>query len=203
MIAPPLDTPVVSADAPPVGMSIDDFLRIPIERFELIDGEIVEKMPHLPDHDESADTLMWAIKRWLDTHPLGLISKERTFVLPGTERKNWVKGSRLPDLMFIRQHRLDAYIADHPHWRKEPFALIPDLVVEIVSENDENKDILEKVNRYLDDGVPLVWVVDSRYRHVTIYRAEGDPITVLTDKDMLDGGDLIPGFQFAVAALFA
>ncbi len=201
MIAHP--TPPTTETAPPVGMSLEDYLNIPLERFELIDGEIVPKMPHFPDHDESADTLWRALQRLLDKHPLGLVSKERTFVLPGTARQDWVSGSRMPDLMFIRQARLDSYIAANPDWRQQPFALVPDLVIEIVSVNDQNKDIREKVNRYLNDGVPFVWVVDPRYRRVTIYRAEGDPTTVLTDADTLDGGDLIPGFSIAVAALFA
>ncbi len=201
MIAHP--TPPTTETAPPVGMSLEDYLNIPLERFELINGEIVPKMPNFPRHDNIGNMLRDTIQDAMRGKDIGFVTREWTFVLLGTARKNWVTGSYIPDIMFIRQARFDAYIAERPNWLDEPFELVPDLVIEIVSVNDQNKDIREKVNRYLNDGVPFVWVVDPRYRRVTIYRAEGDPTTVLTDADTLDGGDLIPGFSIAVAALFA
>lgn len=186
----------------PIGMSLEDYLKIPLERFELIEGEIVEKMPNYPEHENIGDILRDAIRDSIHKRGIGLISRERTFVVTDPEKSDWVKGAFIPDIMFVRQSRLDAYIEAHPKWLKEPFALIPDLVIEIVSVNDTNKEVREKVNRYLENGVPFVWVVDPRYRRVTIYRADGDPVTVLKDTDTLDGGDLIPGFSIDVAKLF-
>ena len=47
----------------------------------------------------------------------------------------------------------------------------------------------------------MVWVISPRLRTVTIYRSLND-IDTLTEKDLLDGGKVIPGFQIAVADLF-
>jgi hypothetical protein len=38
-------------------------------------------------------------------------------------------------------------------------------------------------------------------RSVTIYRSLTD-VVVLTEKDTLDGSDVIPGFEISVAAIF-
>jgi Uma2 family endonuclease len=201
--APPVEVPIIDeTQGSVVGMALADFLRIPLERFELIDGEVIPKMPHLPRHDFVGDLVRDAMREAIDGKGVGLVVREWTFISPDADRKNWVKGSYVPAIMFIRQDRLDAYIQEHPNWLDEPLALIPDLVIEIVSPTDRNSDVLDKVQRYLRDGVPLVWIVDMERRRIYQYRAEGDPVTVLTDADLLDGGDLIPGFSLAVAAVF-
>jgi Uma2 family endonuclease len=79
---------------------------------------------------------------------------------------------------------------------------IPDLVVEVRSKNDTGPEIATKVADYLRAGVRLVWVADPARRIVTAYRP-GQPEVVLTDADTLSAPDIIPGFQLAVAAVFA
>ncbi|MDZ4766906.1 MAG: Uma2 family endonuclease [Chloroflexota bacterium] len=192
----PLAVPAVDA-APRIGMALADFLQVRPERFELIDGEIVEKMANVAGHDEIRDILLYAIR---DANG-GFITSERTFSLPDAQDRNWVKGSRIPDLLFFRQDRLDAYKADNPDWRQRPFALLPDLVIEIKSPTDRNRDVLDKVQRYLNDGVPHVWVIDMERQRVYQFQADGDLSTILTDKATLDGGDLISGFSIPVMAL--
>jgi Uma2 family endonuclease len=60
----------------------------------------------------------------------------------------------------------------------------------------------EKIEEYLAHGTRLVWVVNPRKRSVTVYAPDKKP-TILTETDVLDGGDVVPGFRFDVAALFA
>ncbi|MDZ4766537.1 MAG: Uma2 family endonuclease [Chloroflexota bacterium] len=191
--------PTTTETAPPVGMSLEDYLNIPLERFELIDGEIVPKMPNTAGHDATRDILLYAIK----AANAGYVTAEVTFILPDLQDRNWVKGSRIPDLLFFRQDRLDAYKVANPDWRDRPYALLPDLVVEIKSPTDRNRDVLDKVQRYLNDGIASVWVIDLNKQRVYLYQVDGDLVTTLNDKDTLDGGDLIPDFSIAVAALFA
>lgn len=48
----------------------------------------------------------------------------------------------------------------------------------------------------------MVIVVDPRKHTVTVYRAL-DQITILTEADTLDGGDVIPGWSMLIRDLFA
>ena len=62
--------------------------------------------------------------------------------------------------------------------------------------------VLEKTFDWLAAGARRVLVVDPDRRTVTVYRSLED-IRILTDKDTLDGGDVVPGWKLPVAELFA
>jgi hypothetical protein len=47
-----------------------------------------------------------------------------------------------------------------------------------------------------------VWVADPHRRSVAEHRP-GQPVRVLTETDVLDGGDVVPAWQLLVAELFA
>ncbi len=54
----------------------------------------------------------------------------------------------------------------------------------------------------MEAGARMVWVVSPKLKAVTVYRSLTD-ITMLTEKDTLDGGEVVPGFQIPVAEIFA
>ncbi|MDZ4767820.1 MAG: Uma2 family endonuclease [Chloroflexota bacterium] len=54
---------------------------------------------------------------------------------------------------------------------------------------------------YLTNGSQLVWLVDPKYKQVTVFSAKRPPVVLLED-DTLDGGTLLPGFTLAVAEIF-
>lgn len=79
---------------------------------------------------------------------------------------------------------------------------VPVLAVEILSPNNTVEEIDEKLDQYLEAGVPLVWIVDTRDRTVTIYRPGQDPEFVNARQE-LSGEPELPGFRVRVADLFA
>jgi hypothetical protein len=82
----------------------------------------------------------------------------------------------------------------------ERLAKMPN-VVEIVSPMDKYTDITRKVDRYLEDGVRLVWVIDPQRRKAAVY-APSQPPLLVNETDMLRGDDIIPGFEIQLAELF-
>jgi Uma2 family endonuclease len=58
-------------------------------------------------------------------------------------------------------------------------------------------EVEEKVAEWLRAGTRLVWVVSPKLRTVTVYRSLSDVVT-LTEKDQLDGGEVVAGFRIAV-----
>lgn len=79
---------------------------------------------------------------------------------------------------------------------------MPDLCVEVISPNDIYTEVDEKVNRYLADGVRLVWVINPRTASVQVHTADSIHSARLTDEHSLSGGDVLPDFKTVVSALF-
>jgi Uma2 family endonuclease len=78
---------------------------------------------------------------------------------------------------------------------------VPVLAVEILSPNNTVEEIDEKIDQYLEAGVPLVWILDTRDRTVTIYRPGQEPEFVNARQE-LSGEPELPGFRVRVADLF-
>jgi Uma2 family endonuclease len=61
--------------------------------------------------------------------------------------------------------------------------------------------VTEKVASYLDAGVKLVWVVDPRFRTITVYRGDREP-ELFNVKHTIGGDPHLPGFNVSVADVF-
>jgi Uma2 family endonuclease len=103
---------------------------------------------------------------------------------------------RAPDIAFIKQERVNEIGEAKGYW---PGA--PDLAVEVLSPDDRVSEVEEKVSEWLSAGAQMVWVVSPKLRTITVYRSLSD-IAVLTEKDALDGRDVVPGFRISLAELF-
>jgi Uma2 family endonuclease len=60
--------------------------------------------------------------------------------------------------------------------------------------------VADKVRDYLAAGTRQVWIIDPKRRSVTVHRPDADP-HVLGPDDLLEGGDLLPGFSLRVSRL--
>ncbi len=99
----------------------------------------------------------------------------------------------------------DAWWISAERWRSAPLeartrtfvAVVPDFIAEIVSPSNRGPELADKVRLYLEGGARLIWVINARNRTVVIYRPGMQPETLL-DPELLDGGDVLPGFVFRV-----
>ena len=178
--------------APP-SLTADDLLTLPDrERFELVDGKLVE----LPMGMESSLVGGRLYRRLADycEQPF------RGWVLPADasyqflpDRPNVV---RKPDVSFIRPGRVPDERPVLGHIR-----LAPDLVAEVVSPNDLFYAVEEKVAEYRAGGVRLIWIIVPPTRTVLVRRLDGSAAEVRED-GRLSGEDVVDGFQCPVADLF-
>lgn len=104
---------------------------------------------------------------------------------------------RVPDVSFVRQERVDEIGDPTGFW---PGA--PDLAFEVVSPNDRYSEVHAKVDEYLAAGTPMVVLVDPQNREVTVFRPAAGRIE-LTEDDVLDGEDVVPGWKLPVREIFA
>ncbi|MDQ3684622.1 MAG: Uma2 family endonuclease [Acidobacteriota bacterium] len=176
-------------------MTAEDLLKLPQDgfRYELVEGDLRRMPPAGHEHGDVTMNLAAPLHRHVKSNGLGKVyAAETGFLL-----KRNPDTIRAPDVAFIRRERVEQVSKSTSYW---PGA--PDLVVEVVSPGDTVSRVEEKVQEWLKFGVRLVWIVSPKLRTVTAYRSLTD-VVVLTEKDTLDGGDVVPGFQISVAEIFA
>jgi Uma2 family endonuclease len=186
-----------------VRISLEEFMRRYDETpIEIINGEILPLSPQSTRSARIAGRLFLRLSEYVLNNSLGEAFIEAPFALIQIGDTDWVKGSRTPDVMFIRAERLKELSEQNPNWEDSPMTIPPDLAVEVISPTDRFTNVNQKIAKYLDDGVQLIWVVDPQAKTVTIYRTGSSQQASLTADDMLTGETIVPGFEMALADLF-
>lgn len=162
------------------------------EDWELVRGRLVPVSPAGDRHGQAAIILGAELRAHVRKHGLGRVRVETGFVLfrgPDT-----VRG---PDVSFVAAGRP---AGDRS---RDGFAEgAPDLAVEIISPTNTRREIAEKVAEYVAAGSRLVWVLDTDRRSAEVHRSSGTT-NMLTEREAFDGEDVVPGFRYALADLFA
>lgn len=187
------------------GMALADFMQQfdSDGPFELIEGAIIPMAPQNFGRVTLANRLSMAINLHVSPLRLGEAYVEGTFILTAEDNPQWVKGSRVPDVLFVVAARLAAYKAQNPDWQVRPLALIPDWVIEILSPTDSFAQALKKAALYMADGVKLVWIVDTAEQTVHVSTPDPKTFQVFTAEDTLSGAPVLPEFIITAEALFA
>ena len=168
----------------------EDFIAQPENaeyHFELIDGEIVQKMPTML-HALIISLLNIALGIYLQQNPIGRALVEARYRLSHDERHDVI-----PDLSFVTM--------DKPIIRKGAAPFLPDLAVEVQSPDQTDKFMVDKAAYYLANGVRMVWLIYPEKRLVEVLTP--DARHLLNDADTLDGGDVLPGFSLSISDIFA
>jgi Uma2 family endonuclease len=161
--------------------------------YEIVDDRRVELPPMGANATRFAFNLASEIKFFARSHDLGQATTETLFRLraqPSLQRRpdaayisfeRWPKGKRIPD--------------------GNAWDVIPDLVVEVVSPTNFAEEIPTKVREYFEAGVRRAWVI---YLHESLVYEYDSPrsIRVLGREDVLEGGQIIPGFRLPLEELF-
>ncbi len=175
-------------------LTADDLLRLYGEgvRGELIRGVLCETMPAGQRHGKIVAKLVAALVNFVDVEGLGTVVASDSGVWlerdPDTVRE--------PDIAFTSVGRLPLG-EDIPGYA----AVIPDLVVEVVSPSDSRREVNDKAHMWLSHGVRLVWAVHPETRTVDVHSSDAS-VSTLAEQDTLDGLDVLPGFACEVSAVF-
>jgi Uma2 family endonuclease len=157
-------------------------------RFELIDGEIVEKMP-TQLHALIATLFIFKLSLYFQNNPIGWVFTELRIKLPQDNLNDTI-----PDVSVVLKEGRQV----DPN---KPLAFMPDLAIEIKSPDDSLIKMRKKANYYLENGSKLVWLVDTQRQKVEVYTV--DDTEILGINDMLEGGDLLPDFKLPVSELWS
>ena len=175
-------------------MTADELLRLYSQgvRGELIRGVLCETSPATALQGKTAVLIVYRLMNFVRPQRLGNIL--------GTDVGIWLERDpdtvREPDIAYYSAGRLplndlgDGYVE-----------IAPDLAVEFASLDVNKTTLNDRCRMWLSYGTPLVWEVDPVDRTIGIHRI-GVPVVTLTEDDVLDGGDIIPGFSCLVREIF-
>ncbi len=174
-------------------LTLEEFARLPKDGacHELNAGELLTLPPPKSLHSRIAAAILFRIQAHL--HPLGTSDAlpEAGYILsrnPLTIRQ--------PDVSVLSRERIRATDPD------SYFEGAPELAIEVVSPSDSAEDLEIKTKQYLQNGSRQVWILYPKTQTVHVF--SGGTAAIILDRDqMLDGGDLLPGFHVSVASLFA
>ncbi len=105
---------------------------------------------------------------------------------------------RMPDVAFLSKDKFPG--GKIP--RDSAWSLAPDLAVEVLSKGNTDKEMTEKLHDYFTAGTRLVWHVDPSKRQVQVFTSPTSS-RIVTQDQVLDGGDVLPGFELSLKELFA
>ena len=184
----------VRSDPAPGMATTDDLLRVQGSDghlYELVDRTLVEKANGWLQSLLASVLIQW-LRNFLVQNNLGVVT--------GADGMSRLFGDtvRCPDVAFISWSRLpDGRIPMDPIPN-----IMPDFVIEVLSDGNTRSEMARKRREYFAAGVRLIWMVDPLDRTVAVYR-DPERVTVVDDSESLDGADVLPGFTFDLARLFA
>jgi Uma2 family endonuclease len=158
---------------------------------ELVNGELVMSPKNNWLHGKICMRLSTAMKSFADLHRLGAVWNSSTGF--------WMENlnCRASDISFVRKERLRGLKRREAKF----FQGAPDLAVEVLSPSNTRREVDERLSDYFSSGAQLAWVIDPERELVEICHAPTQR-RLLGSGAMLDGEQLLPGFQYPVADLF-
>jgi Uma2 family endonuclease len=162
-------------------------------RFELIHGEIVEKVP-TEEHALIAAMIAHLILSYILPRNLGRVGVE-----PRHQMELDAHNARLPDVTFTSTERAGSVVT------KGAIFYMPDLAIEVQSPDDRPREMRQKADYYLRNGTRLVWLVYPPSRSAEVCTLTSDGILHIQTVDAegtLVGQDVIPGLSIPVREIF-
>jgi len=170
-----------------------DLAHLPDDGFrhELQAGLLLAEPSPFPLHAQVQARIIELLAGFARPHGLGQILGDAGFLL--ARDPDTVRG---PDVSFVTRDRWSAATD-----RGRFFRGAPDLAIEILSPSNRAGEIHAKVADYLAAGARLVWIVDPKHRSITVHETLLAPRR-LCALDLLEGGEVLPGFAIPVETIF-
>ena len=173
-------------------MTAEELLLMPDDGMqrELIRGVLTEDMPPGDEHGVLVAHIAWLLTSYSYESGLGRVrAGDSGFVLE--HDPDTVRG---PDVAWVSSERLPTPVIGYAD-------LVPDLVVEVKSPSNSNREMADRALMWLSHGTRMAVMADPRTVSLTVFRP-GQPPMVLGEFDVFGGGDVLPGFSEPVWRFF-
>ena len=182
-----------TATAPKL-LTAEEYARLDVDHpTELVRGVVHHMPPPRSRHGQICSRVARIVGNYCDAHELGHVLSNDAGVI--TERSpDTVRGG---DVIFYDYRRVPK--------GKLPEGYIqvpPELVFEVLSPDDRQSKVLQKVTEYLLAGVKAVCVLDPEKESLRIYRDDKAEVA-LTAEDIFSVPDILSGFACRVGDFLA
>lgn|SRR5574341_1151053 len=179
----------------------DDDLLAPGEdvRVEVINGELIiyPMTANKAQHGATGANIISFLSIFVKARKLGRVFSDMTAFKLKLDDEGGIKGALVPDAAFVSIERM---ALDEP--LNVILRVVPELVIEVISESDTFTEVIDKTNLYLDYGVPHVWLVIPARREVRVFSPANRAGTLFGENDALSGDGALAGFAVPVKAIF-
>ncbi len=149
-------------------------------------GEVIIMPPTYPWTGKKNSGLNAQLWNWNDRTNLGIVFDSSSgFTFPNGAVYS-------PDASWVSNEKWEALTQTQQEEEFSPLA--PDFVVELRSSSDSLKKLREKMQEYINNGVRLGWLLDSKNKTVEIFRL-GKEVEILESPTTVSGEDVLPGFE--------
>jgi len=156
------------------------------------EGEIVMHAPAAVYTGDGNSEINHQLRAWWKTHRRGRVfDSSAGFFLGDSSMLN-------PDAAYLLPTTLKGLAKtdlDHFPYR------CPDFVIELLSKSDRLKEAKAKMERWIENGAALAWLVDPYQRRVLVY-APGAKVATVSG-DSIDGSGPIDGFTLDLAEVWS
>lgn len=172
----------------------DELLALPDDgyRYELFEGELIRMSLAGAEHGRVTVHISAPLHMHVQAHELGEVYAAGT----GFQLQSGPDTVRAPDVAFVVKPRVELAGDPEGYW-----VGAPDFAVEVMGPNDSRNESDAKARYWISAGAKLVWVVNPKKRTVTVYQSLAN-IFEVGENDVLDGGEVVPGFQLSVSEIF-
>ena len=172
-------------------MTADELLFMPDKdlRHELVRGVLISHDLRGDQEGAVIPRIAWLLGNFCDRKGAGSVTVSSGYLLernPDTVC--------CPALAWVAPRRVEERFVGYPE-------LAPDLVVEVKSPSNSNREMADRALMWLSHGTRMAVVADPRTVSLTVFRP-GQPPMVLGEFDVFGGGDVLPGFSEPVWKFF-
>lgn len=179
------DTLVNGIRRPTGPMTEDEFVAWCDEdvKAEWVDGEVIIMSPSSSRHVRIVNWLIRVLGDFVEDRDLGEILGPELMIRLARQRRR-----RVPDILFVTRERLGLIQKNH---LEGP----PDLAIEIVSPDSQERDRRDKFDDYRKGGVREYWIIDQDEEELMAYALGANRrYTPIASVDGRVPSAVIPGF---------
>jgi len=177
--------------------TVDDMLALPDDdwRYEVVEGVLVRMAGSGKRATTIAFSLGAELRAFVRPRRLGVVTGA-----DGVYKFHGAETGLTPDVGYYTAAH-NALITDEDG--AIPFA--PDLAVEVASPSQYGPEMAAKAKTYLEGETRLVWIIWPAKQRIDVWKSGYIDLPVLTlgIDDALNGEDVVPGFTYPVADVFA
>lgn len=160
-------------------------------RGELVQGKFIKEPAPYYQHGLVESKIAFEIQRHVANVGSGLVIVGEAGVIT-MRQPDTVRGA---DVIYISNERF----AKNPS--EKYIEIAPEIIVEVIGQNDRRGQIENKVGEYIDFGVNQVWVAHYIQKTIDLYYSK-EKFTRYTLTDTLTSEDLLPGFKLVLSEVF-